>query len=199
MKLSLRLFLTLSSLFAAAQLFGQAILQGTVSFLNSGSRPAVGVDISAFGASTVPTTEAGMFVLKFPDKKPGDKVKLIVGSKDRNGTAVELVNDKVLAQVRVPSRPDDDVVEIIVCKVGQRNDAALRYNGIIVKAINEATDKRLRDIDEKLSATKIDAETIVSLQNEKEKLAAERDSALAKTEEQALFMAKASTSTKPIN
>ena len=167
----------------------QAILRGTVSFLNSGSRPAVGVDISAFGANTRVTTNAGMFELVFSDKKPGDKVKIIVGSKDRDGTNLELVNDKVIAQVRVPSKPDDDIVEIIICKVGQRNEAALRYNGIIVKTINENTEKRLRAIDEKLSAAKIDAETIVSLQNEKEKLAAERDSALAKAEEQALYIA----------
>jgi len=167
----------------------QAILQGTVSFLNSGSRPAAGVDISAFGANTRTTNDAGMFNLRFCDKKPGDKVKIIVGAKDRDGTPLELVNDSVLSQVRVPSKPDDDIVEILVCKVGQRNDAALRYNGIIVKTINEATDKRLREINEKLGAVKIDAETIVSLQNEKEKLAVERDSALAKAEEQSLYMA----------
>ena len=164
-------------------------LQGTATYLNSGSRPAAGVDISAFGASTVPTTDAGMFILKFPDKKPGDKVKIIVGSKDKTGTNLELVNDKVISQVRIPSRPDDDIIEIVVCKVGQRNDAALRYNGIIVKTINETTEKRLQEIDKKLGAVKIDAETITSLQNEKEHLAAERDSALAKAEEQALFMA----------
>jgi tetratricopeptide (TPR) repeat protein len=60
--------------------------------------------------------------------------------------------------------------------------------GIIVKTINEATDRRLREIEEKLSAIGIDAETLVSLQKEKEKLAAERDSALVKAEEQALFI-----------
>ena len=174
---------------ASNMLHAQAILQGTVSFLNSGSRPASGVDISAFGASPVATTESGMFILKFPDKRPGNKVKIIVGNKDSNGTPLELVNDKVLAQVRIPSNPDDDIIEIIVCKVGQRNEAALRYNGIIVKTINEAMDKRLLEIDKKLDAAKIDAETIVSLQNEKDKLSIERDSALAKAEEQALFIA----------
>jgi len=103
----------------------KTILQGTVSFLNSGSRPAAGVKISAFGANDFYTTDAGMFRLEFPDKKPGDKVKIIVGNTDKNGISLELVNDKVIAQVRIPSNPDDDVVEIIVCKVGQRNDAAL--------------------------------------------------------------------------
>ena len=167
----------------------KAVLQGTVSFLNSGSRPAAGVKISAFGANDCYTTDAGMFRLEFPDKKPGDKVKIIVGSNDKTGLTLELVNDKVVAQVRVPSNPDDDIVEIIVCKVGQRNDAALRYNGLIVKTINETMEKRLKEIDEKLGAAKIDAETIVALQNEKEKLAEERDSALAKAEEQALYIA----------
>jgi len=167
----------------------KAILQGTVSFLNSGSRSAAGVKISAFGANDCYTTDAGMFRLEFPDKKPGDKVKIIVGSNDRDGLSLELVNDKVIAHVRIPSNPDDDIVEIIVCKVGQRNDAALRYNGLIVKTINETMEKRLKEIDEKLGAAKIDVETIVALQNEKEKLAAERDSALVKAEEQALYIA----------
>ncbi len=189
MKLLLRFFCFFFGLLVATQVFGQAILQGTVSFLNSGSRPAVGVDISAFGASTVPTTESGMFILKFPEKKPGDKLKIIVGSKDRTGAALELVNDKVLSQVRVPSKPDDDVVEIIVCKVGQRNEAALRYNGIIVKTVNDNYEKTLREINQKLAVQDIDAGTIVALQNEKDKLTTERDSALAKAEEQALFIA----------
>jgi len=115
----------------------KAILQGTVSFLNSGSQPAAGVKISAFGANDVYTTDAGMFRLEFPDKKPGDKVKIIVGKSDKTGLAIELVNDKVLSQVHIPSNPDEDIVEIIVCKIGERDDAVLHYNGIIVKTINE--------------------------------------------------------------
>ena len=166
-----------------------AILQGTVSFLNSGSRPAAGVKISAFGANDCYTSDAGMFRLEFSNKKPGDKVKIIIGSSDNAGISIELVNDKVVDQVRIPSRPDDDLVEIIVCKVGQRNDAAIRYNGLIVKTINESVDRRIKEINEKLDASKIDAETIISLQNEKEKLTADRDSALVKAEEQALYIA----------
>lgn len=181
--------LTLLFLLVSTVAQATGIIQGTVSFLNSGSRPAAGVKISAFGANDCFTSDAGMFRLEFPNKKPGDKVKIIIGSSDKTGIAIELVNDKVLDQIRVPSRPDDDLVEIIVCKVGQRNDAAIRYNGLIVKTINETVDRRLKEIDEKLGAAKIDAETIVSLQNEKERLAAERDSALVKAEEQALYIA----------
>jgi len=167
----------------------KAILQGTVAFLNSGSRPAIGVKISAFGAKDFYTTEAGMFTLEFPDKQPGDKVRILVGSSNEEGIPLELVNDKVVAQVRIPSKPDDDTIEIIVCKVGERNESALRYNGLIVKNINENMEKRLKQISDKLDATKLDVETIVSLQKEKYKIATERDSALSKAEEQALFIA----------
>ncbi|MBK7938000.1 MAG: hypothetical protein IPJ82_13310 [Lewinellaceae bacterium] len=53
----------LSALLAsfAGGIYAQVSLQGMVSYLNSGSRPAVGVDISAFGANTVQTTDMGMF------------------------------------------------------------------------------------------------------------------------------------------
>lgn len=176
-------------LWLATGVNAKVILQGTVSFLNSGSRPAAGVKISAFGANECYSTDAGMFRLEFLEKKPGDKVKIMVGSNDKNGIAIELVNDKVIDQVRIPSNSDDDIVEIIVCKIGQRNDAALRYNGLIVKTINEAMEKRLSEIDEKLGLAKINAETIMALQNEKLKLVAERDSAVDKAEEQALYIA----------
>ncbi len=69
----------------------KSILQGTVSFLNSGSRPAVGVKISAFGGGYCYTTDDGVFRLEFPYKNPGDKVKIIVGSTDKTGIAIELV------------------------------------------------------------------------------------------------------------
>ncbi|MBK7938001.1 MAG: hypothetical protein IPJ82_13315 [Lewinellaceae bacterium] len=49
----------------------------------------------------------------------------MVGGKDRDGTVLELVNDKVIAQVRIPSNPDGDIVEVIVCKAGQRNESCL--------------------------------------------------------------------------
>ena len=188
---NLRLFFSAFCFLSAfpGEIPAKAVLKGTVSFLNSGSRPAAGVDVSAFGANTVVTTEQGMFTLEFPDKNPGDKVKIIIGSKDRDGVVLELVNDKALAQTRIPSRPEDDILEIIVCRAGQRNEAALRYNGLIVNTINKTIDKRLSDIDEKLGAAKIDAESIVSLQKEKDKLREARDSALAKAEEQALYIA----------
>ncbi|MBC7777475.1 MAG: tetratricopeptide repeat protein [Phycisphaerae bacterium] len=186
----LRFCIALGLLLAIAPIVhAKAILQGTVSFLNSKSRPAVGVKISAFGATGVYSDDAGMFRLEFSSKVPGDKVNIIIGSNDKDGVALELVNVEAIAQVRIPSNPEEDIVEIIVCRVGQRNDAALRYNDLIVKTINETMERRLREIDEKLEATKIDAETIVALKKEKGKLAAERDSALAKAEEQALYIA----------
>lgn len=166
-----------------------AVLQGTVTFLNSGSRPAVGVKISAFGANDSYTTDAGMFRLEFSDKKPGDRVKIIVGSTDKSGFALELVNDRVLEQIRIPSNPEEDIIEIIVCKNGQRNDAALRYNGLIVKTINAAAEKRLKAIDDKLGALVVDTEIFQTLKRERKQIAVERDSALAKAEEQALYIA----------
>ncbi|MBK7408315.1 MAG: hypothetical protein IPJ40_09780 [Saprospirales bacterium] len=190
MTFSFRIFLLTCLVWGVSDsLFSQAILQGTVTFLNSGSRPAAGVKISAIGANHFYTTDDGMFELKFQDKHAGDKVRIIVGTTDRDGTALELVNDKVLEEVRVPSNPGEDIIEIIVCTLGQRDEAALRYNGIFLKTINESTEKHLKEINKKIDEAKFDQKTIASLQREKEKLSEERDSALVKVEELALFIA----------
>jgi len=164
----------------------QATLRGTVAYLNSSSRPAVGVEVSAFGANSCLTNNAGMFELVFPTKRPGDKVKIILGNKDSNGNSLEIVNDKVLAQAHIPSRPDDDILDVIVCKIGQRNEAAQQYYGLFIKTANETYEKRLREIEQ---AVKTGSNALVSLEAEKDKLRTERDSAIAFAEEQALFVA----------
>lgn len=175
------------------QILNAQIVRGVVKFLSSGSSPAAGVDISAFGANPDVTTSSGMFELTFPNKRPGDKIKIIPGTKDGNSTSIEVVNDKELAQARIPSNPDDDVLEIIVCKRGYRDEAAIRYNGIIVKNVNEKYEKNIREINAKLEKQGIDILTIESLQKEKENLRIERDSILARADELSMYIANINT------
>jgi len=167
----------------------QTFLQGTVKYFNSGSKPAVGVEIRAFGANLVKTNEAGMFILNFSSKKPGDPVKISVGVTDHDGKALELVNVKELEQLNLPANPENFTVEVIVCRVGQRNDAAQEYYDILLKTADIAFNMRLSNIEEQLKQKNIDASTVVSLQEEKDNLRAERDSVVAKLEEQALYIA----------
>lgn len=168
---------------------GKTILQGTVLYLNSGASPAVGVKICAAGANACFTTVSGSFYLEFPDKKPGEIVQLTIGGQDKSGALLELVNAKELSQVRIPQNADEDFVEVIVCKIGQRNDAASRYNALIIKTINKNVERRLKEIQKKRKGFKNKGEQLTALLKEKEFVEKERDAALAKASEHALFIA----------
>ncbi|MDP1815068.1 MAG: hypothetical protein Q8K92_11525, partial [Leadbetterella sp.] len=166
----------------------QTFLQGTVKYFNKG-KPVVGVAISAFGAHTVYTTDAGMFILNFSSKKPGDPVNISLGVTDINGIALEIVNSKELENLFLPSNPENFAIDIYVCRAGERNDAARLYYDILVKTAEATLDKRLRNIEKLLIQDNIDAATITSLQAEKYNLRAERDSFAVKAEERALYIA----------
>ncbi len=165
------------------------MLQGTVTFLNSGSKPAQGVKIYAFGAQASYTNQDGEFSLEFPERRPGDRVRISVGGKDEHGVAFVVVNDKILASLHLPSDPDVDIVEIFVCPQERLDEEKQKYYGIFAKDIYAKTEKRLRKIEQGIMAATASTETVESLQREKGKLLAERDSALAKAEEQALYIA----------
>lgn len=167
----------------------KAILQGTVTFLNSGSKPAQGVKIYAFGAQAFYTTQDGLFFLEFPDKRPGDRVRISVEGKDQFGVVFVVVNDKMLESLHLPSDPDVDIVEIFVCPQERLDEERQKYYGIFAKDIYAKTDKRLRKIEQGILSATASAETVASLQREKDKLLAERDSALAKAEDQATYIA----------
>jgi len=68
--------------FFMTSLFGQTHLNGIVTYSNSQNRPAKGIEISTFGANSTFTFENGVFRLEYKNRKPGDKVKLMVGDKD---------------------------------------------------------------------------------------------------------------------
>lgn len=167
----------------------QTFLQGTVKYFNSGSKPAVGVEIRAFGANAVKTNDSGMFILNFSSKKPGDPVKISVGVGDRDGKALEVVNTKELEQLYLPANPENFTVEVFVCRAGQRNESAQLYYDILVTTADATLNKRLIGIEEQLKQDNIDAALIASLQTEKDKIRAERDSFATKAEERALYIA----------
>lgn len=173
--------------------FTQSLLKGVVLYQNSGGKPAVGIQVSAFGANPqdVYTTSNGFFVLSFKAKKPGEKVKIILGSTDEKGKNIELVNNKQLEMLRIPSNPDDDPIEIIICPTGQKDETALRFYEILAKATkNESAAKK--DNIEKLKQES-NQETVSSLVAQMDKLSKEKDAALNKLREQAEFIASINT------
>lgn len=166
------------------------ILNGTVTFQNSGSSPAIGVAVSgAFGTATpVYTDEFGAFHLIFPNKKEGDKVKIQIGSEDKNGTAIELVNDKELDLFKLPRNPEEGV-RIVVCRKGKRNEAAQQYYNILVKTAEKTYTQQLNRIEGKLNQNNISNEERRALILQMDELRKERDEALNKAEELATYIA----------
>lgn len=175
-------------------IFSQSVLKGVITFQNSGSQPAAGVSVNAFGANTVYTTDAGMFEITFFTKKAGDKIKLSIGQNDKKGINLQVVNDKVLESIRIPSKPEDDIIDVAVCKAGKRDEEAMRYYGILIKAADEKLNKKVDEIQKKLNEKNIDEKNIDEkttsiLVREIEKLRIENEEVKKKAEEQALFIA----------
>lgn len=176
-------------LFLWASLSAQtSLLRGLVLFQNSGGKPAAGVQVSAFGTNSCYTTDAGMFELAFPKNKPGDKVRVIIGGKDKSGASIEVVNYRELDLVFIPSDPNV-VFEIIVCPAGQRDAVALRLYNILAQVTQAEYQKQIASYEQLLSRQKLSEQTAESYRQHIRQLEEERDMSLKKVEEQALFIA----------
>ena len=128
--------------------FGQNnILKGKVFFLSSGNKPAVGVEVSGtikggLKANSVFTVDNGSFRLLFPNARDGMHIDLIVGNSDKNGTNIEVVNNKELETLcKIPADPTEEF-GVIVCPKGGRDLAAQKY----YKIIKTSTDIELKKI-----------------------------------------------------
>lgn len=165
-----------------------SLLRGLVLFQNSGGKPAAGVQVSAFGANSCYTTDAGMFELAFPKNKPGDKVRVIVGGKDKSGASIEVVNYRELDLAFIPSDPNV-VFEIIVCPAGQRDAVALRLYNILAQVTQAEYQKQIANYEHLLARQKLSEQTAELYLQQISQLEAEREEALKKVEEQALFIA----------
>jgi tetratricopeptide (TPR) repeat protein len=115
------------------------VLAGIITLKDSGGIPIKGVTITARGANPAVSKNSGLFEMQFIGKKPGDRVILSVYKK-----GLEVVNSNEL-EVRLRSDPDD-LVKIVMCKEGERDENALIYYKIAAKNINENYEKRLQEI-----------------------------------------------------
>ncbi len=117
------------------------ILRGKIFFLNSGKKPAVGVEVSGIiksigAAEAVYTDENGAFTLVFPKAAVNKTVHLVLGNTDSKGESIEVVNGKEVQMLKILENPEDEF-EIIVCKKGEREIIALRYYNIIMSQKKE--------------------------------------------------------------
>ncbi len=147
------------------------LLRGFVKLQSSGSSPLGGVEISAFGAQTVYSNDAGMFEMRFTGKKQGAAVSLMVSK-----PGYEVINSRELERCILRSSPDD-LVYIIMARQGDRQRQALAYYNIIVDNTHEQFGRQLESIRAQLDRSETDnAERktliaqIAALQEEKEAL-----------------------------
>jgi tetratricopeptide (TPR) repeat protein len=119
-----------------------AILKGRVTLQNSGGKPVAWVQIDADDANPIVSKTSGEFTMRFPYKKPGDSVRLIVEKKD-----MEVVNRDNLVLL-LPRNPENYRHEIVMCEEGERERWALIYYGITSDAINKNYEKFLKQIKE---------------------------------------------------
>ncbi len=163
-------------------------ISGVIYYMNSGGKPADGVEVSAFGCGSV-YSKNGTFTLNCSGKKAGQKVKLIVGSTDGQGNNIEVVNSRQMEWLRLSDNPNDEPIEIIVCYAGQRDKAALRFYDILVEANTKDYETRLASIEDKLEQTNLATHGQIVLLEQIYELKRQREEVLEKLEEQAHFIA----------
>jgi len=162
--------------------FSQSKIIGTVVYLNSGRKPAVGVEIKAKGSSGDYSKSEGDYILNFPHNKAGTTVYPEIGDEIViNGSKIEkieLVNNEKLEVVNLPIDPTLSPLKIIVCPKGFRDKAAKNYYNIIRTEEKSIIDKKNREliaIKQKLGASN---SLVINLQNELELLKTQTNDSL---------------------
>ena len=100
-------------------------LKGLIVKDHEAGHPIPGVKINSDGAQPTVSTSSGLFELHFIEKRPGDKVRLIL---EKGG--MEVVNREILQLVLCTN--EEELIIIIMCKDGQRDIYAPGYYRINV-------------------------------------------------------------------
>jgi putative endonuclease len=141
------------------------VLSGIVFFNELSGRPLAGVTVSAAGANDRVTDSRGMFRLTFPDRRPGQHVRLVLALEGH-----ELVNDVQAEAVTLPEQPDDPSSQrvFLVCRAGERDLWARRYFRL---RSEEAVEQAFREREQRLKqAGEDNAKALAQLRAEPEHL-----------------------------
>lgn len=163
------------------------VLNGVIYYQNSGGKPAQQVEVSALGVAPSWTNKHGIFSLSFSNKKQGDRVQLMIGSVDNDQKAIEVVNRKQLT-CYIPSN-SENLVEIIICYLGNRDKAAQRYYGILEQATENEFKKQFALLKQQLEQDNLGQKATATLIAQMDELRREKSQALSKIEEQAQHIA----------
>ena len=137
MKTSLRQKLSFLLLLLAAGLQAKVVQPGRVRLQNSGNKPLAGVQVSFFGSNRTTSDGKGIFLLEFPDKKPGDEI--VAPKVSRPG--YEWVNEPSFRAVAASPQVS---LELVMCPAGQLEANRQKYYEIAETATLAALEKRLK-------------------------------------------------------
>ena len=117
---------------------GAATLKGLLIRNEIGGAPVAGAAVGADGANPTTSTQLGAFTLDFPNRKPGERVKLTVA---KDGMVV--VN-WVQLDALLPADPGGaNILTLIVAREAEREEMARRFFRLRSYAEIEANFKRL--------------------------------------------------------
>lgn len=164
-------------------------LNGIILYQNTGKAPAEGVKISGPGCNPVYSQDDGYFEIPCANKKPGKKVHLRIGTTDADGKQIEVVNSDAIKLIRMPADPDHEPVEIIVCPAGHLAEAINNLYNILEKNYDDNINKDIKEINEKLDQSNLDADVKANLLQQIADLEQQKEEAYSKIEEQAIYIA----------
>ena len=138
--MSARAFIFLAMVVVVSKTQAGAVLRGVVLSNELGGPPMGNIEVSALVGNTNNTDANGKFTFSFPNKKPGDTVRLIVR---KEGYVV--VND-IQLELTLPADPEERPAIILLCKEGDREEMGRRFYKLkSVEAIDETYKKKLQD------------------------------------------------------
>src|SRR5438552_3916935 len=138
--MSARAFIFLAMVVVVSKTQADAVLRGVVLSNELGGPPMRNIEVGALVGNTNNTDANGKFTFSFPNKKPGDTVRLIVR---KEGYVV--VND-IQLELTLPAAPEERPAIILLCKEGDREEMVRRFYKLkSVQAIDETYKKKLED------------------------------------------------------
>src|SRR2546429_103312 len=139
--MSARAFIFLAMVVVVSKTQAGAVLRGVVLSNELGGPPMGNIEVSALVGNTNSGDANGNFTFSFPNKKPGDRVRLIVR---KEGYVV--VND-IQLELTLPADPEERPAIILLCKEGDREEMARRFYKLKnLEAIDETYKKKRQDV-----------------------------------------------------
>ncbi len=165
-----RTFIILAMVIVVSKIEAAATLRGFVLANGLSGRPMENVQVIPSEGNPTNTGADGKFTFIFPNKNPGDTVKLFPKKE-----GYEVVND-VQMELALPAHPDERLAMIVLCKEGDREEMASLFYGLKLRAAADETLRKKIEEAPNASAAKLAKQ--------------ERDQAKAATENGAEWLAK---------